>query len=79
MMQLGLNLGILALDTLRWLSGKECTPNAGYAGHMSSILGSGRSPRGGSGNPLQYSCLENPVDRGGWRATVHGVQRAGLD
>ena len=36
------------------------------------ILGSGRSPGGGNGNPLQYSCLENPVDRGAWQATVHG-------
>ena len=35
--------------------------------------GSGRSPGGGHGNPLQYSCLENPVDRGAWWATVHGV------
>ena len=60
----------------RWLSGKECTPNAGYAGHMSLILGSGRSPGGGNGNPLQYSCLENPVDRGGWQATVHGVAKS---
>ena len=36
------------------------------------ILGSGRSPGGGHGNPLQYSCLENPMDRGAWWATVHG-------
>ena len=38
-----------------------------------SIPGSGRSPEGGHGNPLQYSCLENPMDRGAWQATVHGV------
>ena len=38
-----------------------------------SIPGSGRSPGEGNGNPLQYSCLENPMDRGTWRATVHGV------
>ena len=38
-----------------------------------SIPGSGRSPGGGHGNPLQYSCLENPMDRGAWRATVHTV------
>ena len=37
------------------------------------IPGSGRSPREGNGNPLQYSCLENPIDRGGWQATVQGV------
>ena len=40
---------------------------------MGSIPGSGRSPGGGCGNPLQYSCLENPMSRGAWRATVHGV------
>ena len=43
------------------------------AGDMGSIPGLGRSPGGGHGNPLQYSCLENPLDRGAWRATVHGV------
>ena len=41
--------------------------------------GSGRSPEGGNGNPLQYSCLENPKDRGAWQATVHGVARVGHD
>ena len=40
-----------------------------------SIPGSGRSPGGGSGNPLQYSCLENPMDREAWWATVHGVAK----
>ena len=46
----------------------------------SSLMpGSGRSPGGGHGNPLQYSCLENPVDRGAWQATVHGVTRVGYD
>ena len=44
-----------------------------YAGDLGSIPGSGRSPREGNGNPLQYSCLENPMDRGAWWATVHGV------
>ena len=39
------------------------------------IPGSGRSPGGGHGNALQYSCLENPMDRGAWQATVHGVAR----
>ena len=42
-----------------------------------SIPGSGRSPGEGNGNPLQYSCLENPMDRGDWRATVHGIPRVG--
>ena len=41
-----------------------------------SILGSGRSPGEGNGNPLQYSCLENPKDRGAWQATVHGITKS---
>ena len=56
-----------------WLSGKEFICNAGDAG---SILGSGRSPGEGNGNPLQHSCLENPMDRRAWRATVHGVAKS---
>ena len=46
---------------------------AAQAGDMGSIPGSGRCPGEGNDNPLQYSCLENPLDRGAWRATVHGV------
>ena len=42
----------------------------------SSIPGSGRSPGEGNGNPLQYSCLENPMDRGVWQATVHRVTKS---
>ena len=45
-------------------------------GDTVSIPGPGRSPGGGNGNPLQYSCLENPMDRGAWRATVHGVTKS---
>ena len=45
------------------------------AGDMSSIPGLGRSPGGRHGNPLQYSCLENSMDRGAWWATVHGVTK----
>ena len=48
--------------------GKESACNAG---HMGSIPGLGRSCRGEHGNPLQYSCLENPMDRGAWRGMVH--------
>ena len=55
-----------------WLSGKESACNAGDAG---LIPGSGGSPGGGNGYPLQYSCLENSMDRGSWQATVHGPQR----
>ena len=45
------------------------------AGDVDSIPGSGRSPGEGNGNPLQYSCLENPMDGGVWRATVHRVAK----
>ena len=50
--------------------------NAGDIRDGDSIPGSGRSPGRGRGNPLQYSCLENPVDRGAWQATVHGVAKS---
>ena len=56
-----------------WLSGKE---SACSAGDMGSIPGSGRSPGEGNGNPLRYSCLENPIDRGAWLATVHEVAKS---
>ena len=55
---------------------KESTCNAGDPG---SSLRLGRSPGEGNGNPLQYSYLENPMDRGAWWATVHGVTRVGHD
>ena len=42
---------------------------------LGSVPGLGRSPGEGNGNPLQYSCLENPMDRGAWRATVHGITK----
>ena len=45
------------------------------AGDMGSFPGSGRSSREGNGNPLQYSCLENPIDKGAWWATDHGVAK----
>ena len=45
-------------------------------GDLGLIPGSGRSPGEGNGNPLQYSCLENPMDRGAWWATVHGVAKS---
>ena len=53
-----------------WLSGKEFACKAEDAGFMP---GSERSPGGGHGKPLQYSCFENPVDREAWQATVHGI------
>ena len=50
---------------------KNLLANAGDTRDMGLMPGSGRSPGGGHGNPLQYSCLENPMDRGVWQATVH--------
>ena len=52
---------------------KNPLANAGDTGDVDLISGSGRSPGEGNGNPLQYSCLENPMDRRAWWATVHGV------
>ena len=60
----------------QWLSGKESTCNAEATGDSGSIPGLGRSPGGGNGNPLQYSCLKNPMDRGAWWATIHGVTKS---
>ena len=53
--------------------GKESACNAGDLG---SVPGSERSPGEGNGNPLQYSCLENSMDRGAWQVTVHGVAKS---
>ena len=55
---------------------KNSPANAGAAGDPGSIPGWGRSPGGGHGNTLQYSCLENLMDRGAWRATVHRVAKS---
>ena len=57
-------------------AGKQSACNAEDWG---LIPGSGRSPGGGNGNPLQYSCLENPMDRDAWQGTVHKVARVGHD
>ena len=54
---------------------KNLPANAGNAGDMSFISGSGRSPGEGNDNPLQYSCLGNPIDRGYWQAIVCGVTK----
>ena len=54
----------------------EVKASAWNAGDLGSIPGLGRSPGEGNGNPLQYSCLENPMDRGAWLATVHGVAKS---
>ena len=61
-----------ALGFPRWLSGKESDYHTGDAG---SIPGLERSPMEGNSNPFQYTCLENPMDRGAWWATVHGIEK----
>ena len=55
--------------------GSEGKESACNAGDLGSISGWARAPGEGSGNPLQYSCLGNPMDRGAWQATVHGMTR----
>ena len=55
---------------------KNPAANAGDIRDMGLIPGSGRSPEGGHGNPLQYSSLENPMDRGAWQARVHRVAKS---
>ena len=55
---------------------KNLPASIGDAGDMGSIPGLGRSPGEGNDNPLQCSCLENPLDRGAWQATVHGVAKS---
>ena len=59
--------------------GAQVKASAYNVGDLGSISGSGRSPGEGNGNPLQYSCLENPMDGGAWWATVHGSQRVRHD
>ena len=55
---------------------KNLSANAGDIRDMGLILELGRSPEGEHGNPLQYSCLENSMDQGGWQSTVHGVAKS---
>ena len=71
-----LRIFIYFTSSHQWLNGKESACNAGDQG---LIPGLGRSPGGGHGNPLQYSCLDNPMDRGAWWATAHGVARVRHD
>ena len=61
------------MPTLGFPGGSEVKASACNAGDLGSTPGSGRSPGEGNGNPLQCSCLENPMDGGAWWATVHGV------
>ena len=75
--QLTLNKGAKIIQGLpQGLNGKESTCNAGDVGDTGLIPGLGRSPGEANGNPLQYSCLENPMDVGAWWATVQGVAKS---
>ena len=65
----------ILMGSLVFSGGSEVKVSACNAGDLGSIPGSGRSPGEGNGNPLQYSCLENPMDGGAWWATVHGVTK----
>ena len=65
------NFGFPHGSVVKHLPGYE-----GNAGDAGLITGSGRPSGGGNGNPLQYSCLENPMDRGAWQATVCGVAKS---
>ena len=56
--------------------GKDSSLSTGDTGDMGSIFGLERSPGEGHGNPLQYSCLENPMDKGTWQATVYRVEKS---
>ena len=67
---------VWGMPTRVTLAVKNLPVCAGDAGDTGSISGLGRSPGGGNGNPLQYSCLENSVDKGAWRATVHGIAKS---
>ena len=70
-----LNRGIL-MYTIGFPSGSVSKESACNAGHLGSISGSGRSPGEGNGNPLQYPCLVNPMDRATWWTTVHGSRKS---
>ena len=67
---------LLTIDFLGRASGEEPACQCRKCKTRGSIPRSGRSPGGGHGHPLQYSCLENPVDRGAWQATVHRVTKS---
>ena len=63
------------MTSLGFPGGSDSKESAYNAGDLGSIPGSGRSPGEGNGYPLQYSCLENPMDRGAWWDIVHGVTK----
>ena len=68
---------VISLESSQWLRGKELPANARDIGDMCLIPGLGQSPGGGTGNLLQYSCLEDPMDRGACGLQSMGLQTAG--
>ena len=73
---LSLQLSFAILTFEGFPGGSDGKASACNEGDVGSIPGLGRSPGEGNGNPLQYSCLENPMDGGHWEATVHGVSES---
>ena len=73
---MGLKAQVVLLTSQVALVVKNLPANAGDLRDVGSIPGKGRSSGGGNGNPLQYSCLENPMDRGAWCAAVYGVAKS---
>ena len=73
---LDLTLSLCAFGFPGGASGKESFCQCRRCKDLGSLSGLGRSPRVGNGNPLKYSGLENPIDRGAWQATVHGVAKS---
>ena len=71
-----LEKGMATQSSIHLIRGSEVKASACNAEDLGLIPGSGRSPGEGNGNPLQYSCLENPMDGGAWWATVHGVAKS---
>ena len=67
---------MFSLYILSFPGGSDSKESACSVGDPGSIPGWGRSPGEGNGNPLQYSCLENSMDRGAWQATVHGLAKS---
>ena len=73
---IALPISLLYYSLYHWLNSKESFCSVGDTGDTGLIPGSGRSPGGGNGNPLKYSCLENNMNRGAWQAAVHGVPKS---
>ena len=71
-----IDMSLRKLQEIDFPRGSDGKVSAYSAGDLGLIIGLGRSPREGNGNPLQYSFLGNPMDRGAWQATVHAVVKS---